>query len=381
MITQLELVNFKSHKQTVLEIAPLTVLCGSNAVGKSSAIQALLLLRESYLANSEFKYLDLKSNPINVGSAKDAIYQFAEKNEIGIKINVNDMQLSYLFESKDSELSRTLMTQSTNSVHIFDKAILDSINIFSKNCQFVSAARLGPQPYYQKDDVVVGVYNQISVIEGRAEHFVHYLMENKDLEVIKDIQNPSITSGDLFYQTAAWEREISKGVNINIVDLGNIGYELQYEFKTESSEGKTNSFKSNNVGFGLSYVMPIIVAILSAPPGALLLIENPEAHIHPNGQSKLAELICLACQAGIQIIVETHSDHIINGILVQSKRFENESKGIDKKNVAIYQFLRNEIEHCSQALRLNIGDEGNLYDTPKGFFDQFTIDREYLLDF
>ncbi len=381
MITQLELVNFKSHKKTILEISPLTVLCGSNAVGKSSAIQALLLLRESYLANSEFKYLDLKSNPINIGSAKDAIYQFAEENEIGINIIANDIELNYLFWSKDSELSKTMMNQSPKNTHVFDKDILGAINVFSKTCQFISAARLGPQPYYQKDDVVVGVYNQISVIEGRAEHFVHYLMQNKDLEVIKEIQNPSSASGDLFYQTAAWEREISKGVNINVIDLGNVGYELQYEFKTESTEGKTNSFKSNNVGFGLSYVMPIIVAILSAPPEALILIENPEAHIHPNGQAKLAELICIAAQAGIQIIVETHSDHIINGILVQSKRFETDKKGIDKENVAMYQFIRNEVEHSSEAIRLNIGEEGNLYDTPKGFFDQFTIDRKYLLDF
>ena len=381
MIKCIELINFKSHKRTVLDISPLTVLCGSNAVGKSSAIQALLLLRESYLANSEFKYLDLKSNPINIGTAKDAIYQYAEENEIGININVNDIQLNYLFESKDSDLSKTLMIKSSKIDHISDKSILGALNIFSKTCQFVSAARLGPQPYYQKDDVVVGVYNQISVIEGRAEHFVHYLMENKDLEVIKEIQNPSTSSGDLFYQTAAWEQEISKGVNINVIDLGNVGYELQYDFKTGSAEGKTNSFKSNNVGFGLSYVMPIIVAILSAPPGALLLIENPEAHIHPHGQSKLAELICLASQAGIQIIVETHSDHIINGILVQSKKFETENIGIDKNNVAIYQFVRNEAEHSSECIKLNIGDEGSLYNTPKGFFDQFTIDRKYLLDF
>ena len=68
-----------------------------------------------------------------------------------------------------------------------------------------------------------------------------------------------------------------------------------------------------------------------------MLIENPEAHIHPYGISKLAELICIAAEAGIQIIIESHSDHIINGILVQSKRFETSKgeKGINKENLKI----------------------------------------------
>lgn len=381
MIKQLKIINFKSHKETCLDLGNLTVLCGSNGVGKSSAIQTLLLLRESFLSNSNFEYLDLKSKPINIGSAKDAIYQFASKNEIAFCIVTDKNELQYVFEAKDSELGKTVMYKPDTVNHISDKENLSLENIFDRNFQFISAARLGPQPFYQKDDVVVDIYNQISVIEGRAEHFIHYLMVNQDKPVLTQLLNASSKAEDLFYQTSAWEKEISNGVNVVVEDLGNLGYELKYQFTTESKEGRTDIFKSINVGFGLSYVMPIIVAILSAPVGALLLLENPEAHIHPNGQAKLAELICLAAEAGVQIIVETHSDHIINGILVQSKKFEDSGKGINRDKVSVYHFSRDEQEHKSVATIIPIETGGIMKHTPHGFFDQFTIDRKFLLDF
>lgn len=382
MIRQLQLVNFKSHKNTNLELGNLTVLCGPNGVGKSSAIQSILLLREAYLGNTDFNYLDLKANPINIGMAKDAIYQFAEDNTIGINLTTDHQELKYAFRAeKESDLVKTLMTKPQEISHVFEKGLLENENLFNKFCQFISAARLGPQALYQKDDVVVGINNQISVIEGRAEHFVHFLMQNRDIEVLESLRNSNIESNDLFYQTSAWEQEISEGVNVIVEDAGSLGYELKYQFKTNSNDGKTDAFKSTNVGFGLSYVMPILVAILSAPVGALIIIENPEAHIHPNGQAKIAKLICLAAQAGIQIIVETHSDHIINGILVQSKKFEETGAGVAKENVSIYHFQRDETEHVSVAHRIKIEEGGIIRYTPTGFFDQFTIDRQFLMGF
>ena len=82
----------------------------------------------------------------------------------------------------------------------------------------------------------------------------------------------------------------------------------------------TQDFSPLNVGFGLTYSLPIIVAILKANPNDLIIIENPESHLHPKAQSKLAELFALASSIGIQLIIETHSDHILNGIRVATKK-------------------------------------------------------------
>jgi len=375
MIRKVELENFKSHKHTQLDFSNLTILCGTNGVGKSSALQVLLLLRESFFNKQPFDYLDLKSNPVSIGTAKDALYQFSKNDNLTFKISTDIQQMTFGFHVNDP--TKTLIPKSE---HIIDIIKLDAEPLFSKNCQFISAARLGPQQSYPKDDVVVDVYNQISVIEGKAEHFVHFLQRKKDINVIEELYCSYVKFTDLFSQVTAWEREISSNVNVVVQDIGNLGYELKYQFNT-TGNGTTYDFKASNVGFGLTYVMPVIVAILSAPKNAVLFIENPESHLHPNGQSKLTELICLAAQAGVQIVLETHSDHIINGILVQCKNFEENSKGIAKENVSIYHFNRDEEKHFTKADKIEVLKGGKIDKQPDGFFDQIQRDLKIIMGF
>ena len=93
---------------------------------------------------------------------------------------------------------------------------------------------------------------------------------------------------------------------------------LEFEYQ-QPIYGTTNRYKPENVGFGISYVLPVITMLLAAQKGQLLIIENPESHIHPRGQAELGKLIALAAANGVQIIVETHSDHLVNGIRVAVK--------------------------------------------------------------
>ncbi|MBK9636389.1 MAG: AAA family ATPase [Bacteroidetes bacterium] len=113
-------------------------------------------------------------------------------------------------------------------------------------------------------------------------------------------------------QTSAWEREVSPGVNVVPTPSGK-AFTLKYTFNKKNDFTPTEPFSAENVGFGLSYALPIIVAALSSSENSLILVENPEAHLHPRGQSQLAKLLALAAQSGVQIIIETHSEHIING--------------------------------------------------------------------
>ena len=106
MIKELKLANFKSHKRTTIELSNLTILCGSNGVGKSSLIQILLLLREAFIKDRSFDILDLKSNPVKVGTANDAIYEFGEVD--GIKIDLkfdNEFNCNFYYEAA-SEIDR-----------------------------------------------------------------------------------------------------------------------------------------------------------------------------------------------------------------------------------------------------------------------------------
>ena len=223
---------------------------------------------------------------------------------------------------------------------------------------------------------------QISLDKGQAELVAHFLFywgkEKKEKIRFENLKHLSTSDDNLISQTSAWEREISPDVNVVPVKSGN-SYAIKYSFN--KSGDVTNEFSSDNVGYGLSYALPIIVSVLSANKNSLILIENPEAHLHPKGQSELAKLIALAAHNGIQIIVETHSEHIINGVLVACKRFEQDGIGISKELVKIYHFKRDEDKHCAVTQQIEILKDGKISNQPEDFFEQTEKDLNYLLGF
>ena len=133
---------------------------------------------------------------------------------------------------------------------------------------------------------------------------------------------------------------------------------------------------SLNTVFVITYVLPILISILSAKEDSIILIENPEAHIHPKGQAILMELIARAVSLGVQIVIETHSDHIINGSLVALK-----NKIINPDHLAIFYFNRDENKHVAVSHSLEITNNGHIKRPPKGFFDQIDIDLRTITGF
>lgn len=383
MIKSLTIQNFKSHSKTEISLGNLTVFCGANGVGKSSIIQSLLLLRDTFMRDRDFKNLDLKSKSVKVGTVNDAIYEFAEMDGFVINFDTSDTHFKFVYEAKSEDArTKTFVSLNDENSEIPEKPETESL--FNENFQYISAFRLGPQIQYFKEDKIVTIYRQISDNDGQAEYFVHFLDHFKNIEVIDTLSHQDSTYKDLFSQVIAWEKEISEGINIEVQDLGKLGYSLKYSFDAErGATRRTRYFEAINVGFGITYVMPILIAILSAKPGALIIIENPEAHLHPNGISGLTKLLALAAQAGIQIIIETHSDHVINGILVQSKSFEEDKKktGVDKDLVALYQFSRAKKSQNSIATPIKINEGGRILKQPSGFFDQIEKDLEKLMGF
>jgi predicted ATPase len=372
MINEINLKNFKSHKNTLIISNKLTLLCGQNGVGKSSLIQSLLLLRQSYIKGKLEEHLSLNKPLCNIGKTKDVLYINNDNNEIEISILNNKDNFAWNFDAGEDY---DFLNRKNKNLAQVGKYL--DLSLFTNNFQYISASR---GANYDADDYEVLFGNQLSLNEGKAELTAQYLYEYGKSVIVNELLFHSSESDKyLLSQVTAWEREISKGVNVVPVKVGN-EFDIKYTFDIPNL-GPTHEFSSKNVGFGLSYALPIIVAILSAKKGSLLIIENPEAHLHPSGIAKLTELICLATQAGIQMIIETHSDHVVNGILVQCKKFEDDGKGISNSNVSIYQFDRNEDEHCTIATKIEIEEGGRIRISPKDFFDQIQNDLEQILGF
>ena len=118
---------------------------------------------------------------------------------------------------------------------------------------------------------------------------------------------------------------------------------------------------STNVGFGISYALPILVDALLAKEGNWFVVENPEAHIHAKAQSNMGYFLGTMAAAGLRVIVETHSEHIVNGI----RRAAIVGGRLTPEDVNIYFF-----HGKSESELLSIDEYGNLSDFPVDFFDQ-----------
>ncbi|HDZ9157227.1 TPA: DUF3696 domain-containing protein, partial [Vibrio cholerae] len=194
---------------------------------------------------------------------------------------------------------------------------------------------------------------------GRTQRlFVGAVKKSEDA-----ISDPRLHSQEeqtsLVPQIDAWLKEISPGLSVT----SKLFEEASTAVNVFEQNGNRD-LKPHNVGFGVSYALSIVTALLYTRRGGLIIIENPEAHLHPKGQSYLGRLIALTAQAGVQVIVETHSDHLLNGIRVVTRL----SQDFDPKLFTLYYISQN--EGCSSAEKITITKDGKLSDWPTGFFDQ-----------
>lgn len=371
MITRLALKNFKCHSNTDIQISALTLLSGQNSIGKSSILQSLLLLKQTYEKSRLDEILDLNRPLCYIGTAKDVLYQKAKDKLIIFIIYEKNKTYKWSFQVDDYESSFLEVDKKETNIKL-GNFILDNW-FLAKPFHFLGASRFNSP--YAYDDFAVERNQELSLERGQAELTAQFLFHYQKKHVLPELCHPNSEGNTLLHQVIAWEREISQGVNVHPEKIGN-GYTITYSFDMPDGD-RTEQFSSENVGFGLSYVLPILVAILSSAPNTLILIENPEAHLHPYGQAKLTELMALAAAHDIQIIAETHSDHIVNGALVAVKQHR-----IAADKVKIYHLDRNPEEpYAAQAIEINVAPDGKIDKQPHGFFDQIEKDMEEIMGF
>lgn len=245
---------------------------------------------------------------------------------------------------------------------------LDNWFTFFRNIHYVGADRLGPQPFYPKENIG-GFLN----VGKKGEFTINILSRLKDFNVNESLYlgNNTIT---LLDQTSEWLSKILDTPNLSIeIDDNSNDHIITLGFKMGNA---TVPFKPSNVGFGYTYILPIIVSGLIAKPGETLIIENPEAHLHPKAQSELIKFLAKVADCGVQVFVETHSEHILNGLRVVVVDQE-EHKDFGSKNASVLYFQKNEEQPFVQ---IPIEENGKIKKWPEGFFDQMDKDLDRLLE-
>lgn len=377
MIDRLEIQNFKSHKEAVLELKSLNIIAGKNGMGKSSILQALLLLRQSFSTHKRVEGLLLNGDFVIIGNSQDAFCESGEGNEISFGITLNGEQYKWFF---DHSVDKNFLpvSKGENKQPALDG--YKNASLFSNDFQYIAAEHIASKEAHERNTYYVEQLNQISEKRGDGKYTVHYLSVNSTKEIaFNRLAHSKTKSLKLKDQVDAWLKEISPDIKTVVREDSNQNtLFIRYAFETKI--GQTKEYKPENVGFGVSYILPFLVAILSAKKGSLVLIENPESHLHPGGQAALGKLLCLAGECGIQLIVETHSDHIINAVLVNAKAYiKNPLEGVNRENVSIYFVDRHAESHTSKVTLVPLNEFGIISKPPPDFFDQMDKDLEAIL--
>lgn len=371
MLNHIGLHNFKAFNEVEVELGTLTLLSGLNGSGKSTILQALGLLRQSFDARFLLDgSLALNGDLVELGTGRDVLYQSFETPEITIELGqrVDNADRVYLWRAPAGSEADVLPCTDTPLER--DLPLLD---LFAHGFQFLRADRITPAVTFPKSQNAV---RQQLFLGARGEFTAHFLLEFGELittaEIVRCADEPKAVS--LIAQVNAWMQEFSPGVRVEpasvpMTDL----VRLVFSYRGEGV-AYGDVLRPTNVGFGLTHALPVVTACLAARPGTLLIAENPEAQLHPRGQSIIGRLLALTAANGVQVIVETHSDHVLNGIRLAVK------DGLLAPERARLHFFSREPGQSSGYETPVLGRDGRLSYWPIGFFDQWERSLDRLLD-
>lgn len=312
MIKSIYLRNFKIFADKEFQLAPLTLLTGANASGKSSIIQGLLLLRQggrSLTSRTSDGKISLDGSLVRLGKSFQILNHETPAGESDVEISVRDNAIH--------QEVRLLIPDCTSAASTIEAAITPpnarEASVLGPEFIYLYANRLSPQADYRKVNEEAFRASVLGDRSGSDTLFrLQEAIENAELLATPGLAIDSHT--DVATATGAWMAYIMGDRITPLVKSGGDD-KLSLDFATPDG----HEVSALNMAFGYTYILPVILAILISRPGGIVVIENPEAHLHPDAQYRLAELLARGAQNGIQVICETHSDHIVNGIRVAVK--------------------------------------------------------------
>ncbi|MCI0690959.1 DUF3696 domain-containing protein [candidate division KSB1 bacterium] len=360
MISRLRIQRFKCFEDQEVAFGKLTLLVGGNATGKSTVIQALLLLRQSQQAEAwGARELILNGPLTSVGTAKEALYSKSQEDSIVFSLAGQQETAPITFEFIYPRGKPDAHTLVGNKDFLYPK-----VNLFVGDVTYLNAERLGPRLLYPMADARREKMN----VGIQGEYTAHCLAEfGKETISNLNLAYPGADTLSLLEnQTELWMRRIVPEIEIKIERITQVD---RVRLGLKNQGVSTDYLRPTNMGFGVSYTLPIIVAALMSKPDSMLIVENPEAHLHPAAQSEMGQFLARTAATGVQVIVETYSDHILNGMRLAVKR-----KLLQADDVSIQFFIRGEKEAANQVLAPKVDADGRIDLWPEGFFDQIEKD-------
>ena len=397
-IERLALKNFKCFKEVDVSFSRITLLTGENSSGKSSLIYGILAPLQSIhrLSNSFPLYLSLNGDYVNMGGGEDVAFNHNTNNKLGIYLNiVTDFETfvfdtNWEFETRNRypvindlkmrsrleqiELMREVGGDYIANLNLKDGAIVNSANLRTSNIDDITKEHYGSYPIIDSfsDSLYDSLDEEFNFISSFRLHpdRTYYLSKSNNkvdkfgsgyIDQILDWHDRQ--SGRLYDLVS-----LLKAVNIlhDIRTHKLLGGRFEIKVKVKS---KSRWESLADVGFGISQLLPIIVADLQLWNNSTLIMSQPEIHLHPSVQANLGDyLVKQVKERNKNYIVETHSEYLLNRLRLLIVKEE-----IHPEEVAVYYF-ENSIKDGSIAHRIEFTKDGQILNAPKGFFETYMID-------
>lgn len=389
MLRKIGLENFKCWRELDIELAPITLLFGSNSSGKSSVLQSLLMLKQTARGFDPGQHINFGGSDrdyVNLGSYQDLVYGHDSRANVAVRLSWNTSSRILIAATDDDELQVRKIKSIAYDVtwgideHIFiDKLCYDGKSLeFPPDWVKVSRDEAGTyrltssfSNHAERSETVQSpescyILPQAAKYRWHNENRVAIFELDSDFErFIRNIQyigplrlrperhylatggKPQIVEPDgantiqALIASAREDRSLLSSVQQLLEDLS-----LVEEFDVKPIDTNERLFEATatiagiesslaDIGFGVSQVLPIITMLLSAPAGSIILLEQPELHLHPNAQAALADLILYVAETrNLQLIVESHSEHIVRRL--QRRMAEANSEFAKPENIKMY---------------------------------------------
>lgn len=381
MIDKVHIHAFKSIKDMTVVCSNMNLFVGTNSSGKSTFLQAILLMAQ----NSIYK-MGLNGKLVSLGEFREVRNYYMNNEPIRVEIWGENKQIPIWIEFKeDKEKENYSITSSEDEED--DQIIREMVcgmMSFSENddkmlplsyetgLHYLSCHRIGVSDIYAKNMIDSNDFG----ING--EYALAFLLKN-EIKAIDDsilVKNTRLTNS-LLEQVNYWLDYIV-GMTLALADLKKTNY-LQVKYNNNPINASSDAMFSRpvNVGSGISYLISIIISCLASEKGDILVIENPEIHLHPKAQSRLCEFLYFISKGERQLFIETHSDHIFNGIRVGLCNNTISSKDVSVNFFALenYETLCNPIKFGEYGKIIGTNEMMDIND----LFDQFEIDLDKMI--
>ncbi len=416
MLERLKLANFKGWQQLELELAPITLLFGTNSSGKTGVLQSLLLLKQSARGFDPRQHINFGGGDrdyADFGSYQDLVYKHDEDKSVSLGLSWRSSQRQFGFwnrylrgknESPENNQEEIVNINYDVTWKSFGDIFIDKLAysiVFNGNEDHgehsIQLKRIGEDKYrvflseslYGDDanggsdipselkvedpDIVnspgscymipfsvgpgnilertrfpthflnfefeglIRKFSYLGPLRQYPERYYQWTGERKAQVIEPD-------GGDTIATLISSERD-DKSLQKDVAEWLN-KLQLVQAFDVKPTDRNKRFYEVSvdiggvesalvDVGFGVSQVLPVIALLFSVPSGSIVLLEQPELHLHPNAQSLLADLLLyIASERDVQIIVESHSEHLLRRL---QRRIAEENPGFaSPENIKMY---------------------------------------------